>query len=121
MGASLLAVAKSIYYIRIKLKNHFKNTHCEFFEQFSCRKRMLFMQSLGVECKVCLHESHKREGSKVPKPIFSNSAKGYFKADLQTNYLVLNFCSPDFIEFTGNTYYLVRKSVTARRLSDSNF
>ena len=36
------------------LKKHFKNAHCEFYEQFSCRKRMFPIQSLGVECKVCL-------------------------------------------------------------------
>ena len=38
----------------IMLKNHFKNAHCEFYEQFSCRKRMFPIQSLGVESKVCL-------------------------------------------------------------------
>ena len=36
------------------LKKHFKNAHCEFYEQFSCRIRMFPIQSLGVECKVCL-------------------------------------------------------------------
>ena len=29
-------------------------TACEFYEQFSCRQRMFPLQSLGVECKVCL-------------------------------------------------------------------
>ena len=28
--------------------------NCEFYEQFSCRKRMFPILSLGVECKVCL-------------------------------------------------------------------
>ena len=28
------------------LKKHFKNAHCEFNEQFSCRKRMFPIQSL---------------------------------------------------------------------------
>ena len=36
------------------LKKHFKNAHCEFNEQFSGRKRMFPIQSIGVECKVCL-------------------------------------------------------------------
>ena len=39
------------------LKKHFENGHCEFYEKFSCRKRMFPIQSLGLECKVCL--SHK--------------------------------------------------------------
>ena len=43
-----------LLYIGIMLKQHFKNTNCEFYEQFSCRKRMFPIQSLGVECKVCL-------------------------------------------------------------------
>ena len=40
--------------IIMKLKNHFKNAHCEFYEQFSCRKRKLQIQSHWVECKVNL-------------------------------------------------------------------
>ena len=46
-----------LLYIGIMLKKHFKNAHCEFYEQFSCRKRMFPIQSLGVECKVCLSHS----------------------------------------------------------------
>ena len=43
-----------LLYIIMKLKNHFKNAHCEFYEQFSCRKRKLQIQSHWVECKVNL-------------------------------------------------------------------
>ena len=32
-------------FIGIKLKKHFKNVHCEYYEQFSCRKRMFPIQS----------------------------------------------------------------------------
>ena len=32
-------------FIGIKLKKHFKNVHCEHYEQFSCRKRMFPIQS----------------------------------------------------------------------------
>ena len=47
-------------FIRIKPKKRFKNAHCEFYKQFSCRKRMLLIQSpcQVVECKVC--QSHVR-------------------------------------------------------------
>ena len=34
-----------LLYIGIKLKKHFKNVHCEYYEQFSCRKRMFPIQS----------------------------------------------------------------------------
>ena len=50
----LLPIAVGPLYIGIMLKKHFKNAHCEFYEQFSCRKRMFPIQSPGVECKVCL-------------------------------------------------------------------
>ena len=46
--------SSAFYIIRIKLKNIVKNAPCEFYEQFSCPKRMLLIQSLWVECKVCL-------------------------------------------------------------------
>ena len=46
--------SSNAFYIKIKLKKYFKNANCEFYEQFSCRKRMLLIQSLWVECKVCL-------------------------------------------------------------------
>ena len=59
------------------LKKHFKNTHCEFYEQFSCWKRMFPVQSLAVECEVRLSHAG---GSKVTKPIFSNSRKRYYCA-----------------------------------------
>ena len=36
------------------LKKHFKTADCEFYGQFSCRKRMFPTQSHRVECKVCL-------------------------------------------------------------------
>ena len=49
------------------LKKHFKNAHCEFYEQFSCRKRMFPIQRV--------HLSESRGRSKVTKPIFSNSGK----------------------------------------------
>ena len=29
-----------LLYIGIMLKKHFKNVHCEFYKQFSCRKRI---------------------------------------------------------------------------------
>ena len=63
-----------LLYIGIKPKQHFKNAHCEFYEQFSCRKRMFPIQSLGVLCEVC--RSHVG-GYKLTKPIFSNSRKRY--------------------------------------------
>ena len=47
------------------LKKHFKNAHCEFYEQFSCRKRMFPIQSLRVKCEVCLSHAGR---SKVTKP-----------------------------------------------------
>ena len=50
----LLEQVLLLLYFGILLKKHFKNAHCEFYEQFSCRKRMFPIQSLGVECKVCL-------------------------------------------------------------------
>ena len=46
-----------LLYIGIMLKKHFKNAHCEFYEQFSCRKRMFPIQSFGVEYKVCLRHA----------------------------------------------------------------
>ena len=48
----LLPIAVVPFLIGIMLKKHFKNTHCEFYEQFSWRKRMFPIQGLGVECKV---------------------------------------------------------------------
>ena len=70
-------------YIRIKLKKkHFKTAHCEFYEQFSGR---LFISESMLLTGVAhtkplsrlqsLFES--RGGSRVTKPIFSNSAKCY--------------------------------------------
>ena len=50
------------------LKKHFKNVHCEFYEQFTSRKRMFPIQILGMQSL-----SKSRRGSKVTKPIFSNS------------------------------------------------
>ena len=54
-----------LLYIGIMLKKHFKNAHCEFYEQFSCRKRMFPIQILGMQSL--------SGASKVTKPIFSNS------------------------------------------------
>ena len=51
------------------LIKHFKNAHCEFYEQFSCRKRMFPIQRV--------HLSESRGRSKVTKLIFSNSGKRY--------------------------------------------
>ena len=48
-----IAVMPFIYW-NYAQKKHFKNAHCEFYEQFSCRKCIFPIQSLGVECKVCL-------------------------------------------------------------------
>ena len=47
----LIAVVPVIYW------NYAKNAHCEFYEQFSCRKRMFPIQSFGVEYKVCLRHA----------------------------------------------------------------
>ena len=47
-----LAVVPFIYWNYAQ--KHFKNADCEFYEQFSCRKLMFPIQSLVVECKVCL-------------------------------------------------------------------
>ena len=40
-----IAVIPFIYQNKTK-KKHVKNAHCEFYEQFSCRKRILLMQRL---------------------------------------------------------------------------
>ena len=50
----LLPIAVVPFIFGIKLKKHFKNTHCEVYEQLSCQKRMFPIQILGVECEVCL-------------------------------------------------------------------
>ena len=45
----LLLIAVCLLYVGIKLKKHFNNAHCQFHEQFSCRKRLFPIQSLAVE------------------------------------------------------------------------
>ena len=40
------AVMPFLYWKKAELKKHFKKAHCEFYEQFSRRERMLFIQSL---------------------------------------------------------------------------
>ena len=67
----LIAVVPVIYW------NYAKNAHCEFYEQFSCRKRMFPIQSFGVEYKVCLRHAG---GSNMTKPIFSNSRKRHYQS-----------------------------------------
>ena len=60
--------------IRTKLqkKRHFKNAHCEFYEQFSCGKTHVAQTKRWSRIQ-SLSESH--GGTKVTKPMFSNSAK----------------------------------------------
>ena len=65
--------SSAFYILKLSSKKHFKKAHYEFYRQFSCRKRMFHKQSVGVEWKVCLSHA----GSKVAKPIFSNSGKPY--------------------------------------------
>ena len=69
----LLPIAVCLLYVGIKLKKHFNNAHCQFHEQFSCRKRLFPIQSLAVERSL----SESRGGSKVTKRIFGNSGKRY--------------------------------------------
>ena len=55
LGPGFAPYSSSAHYIiRIKFKNIVKNAPCQFYEQFSCPERMLLIQSLWVECKVCL-------------------------------------------------------------------
>ena len=49
--------SSDFYILELSSKKHFQNSHCEFYEQFSCRKRMFPIQSLEVECEVCLNHA----------------------------------------------------------------
>ena len=51
----LLPIAVAPFYkLELCSKSILKFAHCELYEQFSCRKGMFPIQSLGVEYKVCL-------------------------------------------------------------------
>ena len=55
LGPGFAPCSSSAFYIlEYSSKNVFKNAHCEFYTKFSCQKRMLLLQRLWVECKVCL-------------------------------------------------------------------